>query len=533
MTTNRRQADGFLRRVPDPRNWAKPPGLLLIGLALVGLLQSGCRSDGCTNCGIGSKISNGVQALTASVTKHFNGCGNVGNVSDCGCGGEGAVYDSGVPISGGMVIPAPGTIIQAPAVESPPTQLEAIPTNPTGATGSSPSSTRSTPSGASRSGYTTSVPKGNVAARRGSDVNRALLSTNDSHSRAAEPGVNADLLDTINIPPVDLPSSVTQKAVNPPGTSPTAKPTAMVPAAEPAVLPAAEKVSAADGAIESLPPIAPSTLDQVPGIRRFASVAPTVGGGSAPSIAGLDWLKEKGYRYYIDLRKGSEVEPNFAEAVNDRNMVYISLPIVANRLDSSRLARFDDLISQIDNRPLYFADSDGTRAGLLWYVHLRLVNQEDSQSATSKSEELGLTATEQKQAEAYLATAKPRAKSAMAKVALVPAPAPPATAPGSNSPPVPAALPVSPATAPSITTPPVKPGVDESVPPMLPGEERPQALHDSSLTKPVAAIVLTGIGVPLACWSRSAFSVARSNRKRASLPGPAPRSPDALASSDA
>ena len=45
------------------------------------------------------------------------------------------MIDSGVPISGGMVMPAPGTIVPAPAIEAPPTQLEAIPANPTGGTG--------------------------------------------------------------------------------------------------------------------------------------------------------------------------------------------------------------------------------------------------------------------------------------------------------------------------------------------------------------------------------------------------------------
>src|SRR6202020_1523214 len=105
---------------------------------------------------------------------------------------------------------------------------------------------------------------------------------------------------------------------------------------------------------------------------------------------------------FIDLRRGSEIDPNFVDAVNDRNMVYISLPIVANRLDASRLARFDDLIAQSENRPLVFIDTDGTRAGLAWYIHLRVVSEEDSQSAAGKAEEIGLTDVEMKLAEAYL-----------------------------------------------------------------------------------------------------------------------------------
>ena len=93
-------------------------------------------------------------------------------------------------------------------------------------------------------------------------------------------------------------------------------------------------------------------------------------------------------------------------------MVYISLPIVANRLDASRLARFDDLIAQADNRPLFFCDSDGTRAGLVWYIHLRVVSQEDSQGAMGKAEEIGLTGTEVKLAEEFLTIHKPKARAA-------------------------------------------------------------------------------------------------------------------------
>ena len=85
MTTNRSTAEGPARRTPEPRSWPRPPGLALLGLALFGLVQAGCRSDGCSTCsGFGSRITNGVQALGARISKHFDGCGGG---SDCGCGG--------------------------------------------------------------------------------------------------------------------------------------------------------------------------------------------------------------------------------------------------------------------------------------------------------------------------------------------------------------------------------------------------------------------------------------------------------------
>ena len=286
-----------------------------------------------------------------------------------------------------------------------------------------------------------------------------------------------------------------------------------------------------------------------PGIRRFASMAPSISGGSVPDLEGLDWLKEKGYRTFVDLRRGSEIDLNFADAVNDRNMIYISLPIVANRLDSTRLARFDDLIAQSANGRLYFCDSDGTRAGLVWYIHLRVVGQEDTQAATSKAEEIGLTPAEVKLAEAYLATHKPRARAASARVATATPPDP--SEPKSEAGPTVAAAPATP--PPALPVAPVEPAPElppavapsndgDPSPSMLPGEHRPQASANSvhnpdfyrnpASWRPVAALVLTGIGVPLAFWTRSAFTEARSVRRRASLPAAAPRQLDALPSSD-
>jgi hypothetical protein len=531
----------------------------MLALALFGLVQAGCQSAGCNGCNIGSKISNGVQALTARVTKHFDGCHGG---ADCGCGGE-TIVDSGPQvISGGMVIPAPGTMVPAP-MEQPPTQLDPIPTNGQPTSGS----TRSTPSGASRSSYTTMNPSKGTTARRPTDVSRALHSSPDGSS-------TSDTLDNLPPVPVDLPSNATSaakplqlpsetQATTPgastkPGPVAPASPTANPPASNsnPTTPTPAEKVSAAEGAIGSVPPIETPMSNQAPGIRCYASIAPALSGGSTPSIEGLDWLNERGCRTFIDLRKPSEVDANFVEAVNDRNMVYISLPIVATRLDASRLARFDDLVSPTDHRRLYFCDTDGTRAGLAWYIHLRSVDQEESQSAKTKAEEIGLTDAEVKLAEAYLVINKPRPKvSTNAKVAL----ATPSDRQDYQIEPTPAEAPASVAQAPAVVAPrPALPGGSppspsnpdavpgpstDPTPSMLPGEDRPQAsskaasgserLRDPAFWRPVAAMVMAGIGVPLAYWSRSAFNGSRPRRARASLPGAVLPPSDARVSLDA
>jgi protein tyrosine phosphatase (PTP) superfamily phosphohydrolase (DUF442 family) len=465
------------------------------------------------------------------------------------------VIDQGIPVvPGGMSMPASGTIMPAPPIDSEVPQLQAIPgsqpASPTSGSGTGAGSLKSSTSkttspGTSSSNYTTSLPRNKALASKGSQADQSLAK---SSNRSTAPGAAVDPFDGIiipSVPPDEMPSGVPRQAVN--GTAPAAPPSSPTSTQAPVAPNPAEKVSAADGGSPNLPPIEAVAAPQAPGLRRFASIAPSVAGGSAPSVEGLDWLKEKGYRTLLDLRKGAEVDPNFVDAVNDRGMVYISLPIMATRLDSNRLARFDDLISRAENRPLFFCDTDGTRAALAWYIHQRVIAQEDPQSAQSKAEELGLGSAEAKLAEDYLATQKPKARAAMAKVAMStpppePAPArqaPPTAAPSdATSPP---ALPDAPdPPAKRATTPVVPARLDEATPGMLPGEDRPQALNppspvyrDPTAWKPVAALVLTSVGVPLAFWSRSMLSEYRHVRRRASLPGSKPRSLDAPAGSDA
>ena len=558
MMTKRTLVDGPQGRAPKPRSGFRSMSLALIALALCGLSQAGCRSDGCSTCGLGNKINNGLQAVGDSVRSVGAGVGSLfhhkkfcGGGADCGCGGEviegGVVVDQGFPIApGGMTVPAPGTIIPAPAIESEPTQLQAIPgsqqANPTSGSVSpttKPSASRPVMSGAARSGLSPSFARSGTPARKGSDAEPAAYSASKPVKPSKEDSGVAELLE--NIAPVDLPSEFTRKAVATPNPAPNSLGT---PSTSPTMPAAAEKISAVDGSSIVLPPI---SSFQAPGMARYASIAPSIAGGSAPSIEGLEWLKEKGCRTLIDLRRGTEVDPNFVDAVYDRGMVYISLPIMAKRLDSSRLARFDELVSRSENRPLYFCDTDGSRSALIWYIHQRVVGQEDPQAALGKAEELGLGAAEIKLAEDYLATQKPRAKAASSRVAM-------ATPPTVDSPPaLPTAQPLAPSTPadpaplalPDAPSPPIAPVAapaphTEPTPGMLPGEHKPQAstepkpdYRDPAAWKPVAALVLTGIGVPLAFWSRTMLSEFRHDRKRASLPGRVPRSLGAPGESDA
>src|SRR5262249_31566806 len=117
------------------------------------------------------------------------------------------------------------------------------------------------------------------------------------------------------------------------------------------------------------------------GMARFASVDPKLAGGSLPSTAGLGWLVEKGYRTVLDLRESAEVSPTFIAEAAKRGLRYVALPVSLKALDSDRLARFQFELAAPEARPLYFFDSDGSRAGALWYIRRVTQDHVDPQLA--------------------------------------------------------------------------------------------------------------------------------------------------------
>jgi hypothetical protein len=177
-----------------------------------------------------------------------------------------------------------------------------------------------------------------------------------------------------------------------------------------------------------------------------------------------------------------------------------------------------------DARPLYFFDTDGTRAGVMWYVRRVVVDKVDRQVARRDAEELGLSDDKfWLAANAYLdsiaPTPAPADKPAPAPAAPAPTPAPPVDD-ASKPAPAPAPAPATGANAP--------PAPSAGPPPGPSADAGPQPIsHDPTAWKPLAALVVTGLGVPLAYVSRVAIPPSLVSLAKASLPGPR-RSPKSL-----
>ena len=120
------------------------------------------------------------------------------------------------------------------------------------------------------------------------------------------------------------------------------------------------------------------------GITRFAAVDLKLAGGSCTSADGLKWLVDKGYRTVLDLRESSEVPSSFIAEVTSLGLRYVALPISLKTIDRDHVDRFNFEVAAGEARPLFFFDSDGTRAGALWYIRRIANDRVDHRSRAAK-----------------------------------------------------------------------------------------------------------------------------------------------------
>ena len=250
----------------------------------------------------------------------------------------------------------------------------------------------------------------------------------------------------------------------------------------------------------------PASASVGPGMKRFVAVDLKLAGGSAPVTDGVKWLVEKGYRTVLDLRETSEVPPEFIAEVTNLGLRYVALPISLKKIDRGHVDRFNFEIASGEARPLFFFDSDGTRAGTLWYIRRITVDHVDHQIARREAEELGLTNKNYwEAATGYVAgIGEPRTTSAAQ-------PQTPAAADQKIA---------SPAVDAPVQN--AMETVDSSGQASAHQPSAPPISSESVAWRPLAAMVVTGLTLPLAYWSRTLTSTILA-KARASLPAPAHR----------
>lgn len=127
------------------------------------------------------------------------------------------------------------------------------------------------------------------------------------------------------------------------------------------------------------------------GIPRFTSVADNVAAGLRPALdEGLDWLQAKGYRTVIQVHAPGEDTDADQKQVEKRGMKYLSLAVSPLTLDRKQADEFNALVRNVAAQPLFVYDKDGSLAAGLWYLHFRLVEQNEDEVARIRASALGL-----------------------------------------------------------------------------------------------------------------------------------------------
>ena len=163
--------------------------------------------------------------------------------------------------------------------------------------------------------------------------------------------------------------------------------------AKPADPPAADRPAPAPRA--TVPSSAPGLPEHaaVPGRDGLAT-------GRKPTLEGFDALKANGFRTVVYLHAPNADVAPARELAQKRSLRFVPIAVSPGTLK----AAFDDFTAALADRPVYVADEDGLRAGVLWYLLFRTQDLLGDDAARVRARPLGLTdATTEEQKQFWVA----------------------------------------------------------------------------------------------------------------------------------
>jgi protein tyrosine phosphatase (PTP) superfamily phosphohydrolase (DUF442 family) len=133
----------------------------------------------------------------------------------------------------------------------------------------------------------------------------------------------------------------------------------------------------------------PATPSLPVDIPQFAMAKKGVASGQQPFSDGVAWLQAHGYKTVLHVRPPEDTD-NVAERIfTRRGLKYISLQVSPTTLSREVVERFNRVVSDEANQPLFVFDRDGSLAGGLWYLHFRLVDGQSDEKARAEAARLG------------------------------------------------------------------------------------------------------------------------------------------------
>ncbi len=128
------------------------------------------------------------------------------------------------------------------------------------------------------------------------------------------------------------------------------------------------------------------------GIAQFAVALPGVTSGLRPMLDGLDWLKSKGYKTVLHIKRPGQDDAADRKQVEKRGLTYLALDVSPETLNAKVVEEFTRIVSDKSSYPLFIYDKDGSLAGGLWYLYFRQT-EESVDLALIRAGSLGLRTT--------------------------------------------------------------------------------------------------------------------------------------------
>jgi protein tyrosine phosphatase (PTP) superfamily phosphohydrolase (DUF442 family) len=125
-------------------------------------------------------------------------------------------------------------------------------------------------------------------------------------------------------------------------------------------------------------------------ILDFAPVKDGVSTGSRPELDGLDWLKSRGYKTVVYLRRPGDDDTTDRRQVERRDMRFVSLEVSPDTLIQSWVDDFNRTVGETAARPIFVYARDPAVTGTVWYLHLRTAEFLTHDEARVRAARLGL-----------------------------------------------------------------------------------------------------------------------------------------------
>jgi protein tyrosine phosphatase (PTP) superfamily phosphohydrolase (DUF442 family) len=140
------------------------------------------------------------------------------------------------------------------------------------------------------------------------------------------------------------------------------------------------------------PPVGkkPSVQLSFPAIPQFAVAKEKVYTGLRPPLDGLDWLQQNGVQTIVQIRLVGEDDSADKRHVEKRNLRYVAFEVSPVTLTKEKGDEFIKLIRDGARQGIFVYDQDGSLAGSMWYLYLRMAEVLDDDPAQIRARELGL-----------------------------------------------------------------------------------------------------------------------------------------------